>query len=560
MPFVHALHTFVAEHADELEFSAGEQIEVLERDDAFGDGWWRVSPNSSHHQADKAKGRNTKGEEGLFPATYISETPSTPDALGDHSSLTPPNHASLEPSSPKGSPLNDLAAPIATSQNFSPKGDASDRVLPRSGPPTSGFSPQSGTSERFQNHSEHFDDNRFQDNTESPRAGASDSFFQTAAATVGAAATGVTNVMGKTIGEIQDAIESITKPESDDEQELGIGSNTRARLAEQAKLANEQRAKGQRTSGGVTDLIYSDESDEEEEDPRQILGARVDGTEKPNTNGHAVSPPALTTSPDVSSRDIHERSLEPALPLPATPPLGQAAHPAKPPLSWTVNDVVDWAKLKGFDDTVCQRFRGELLSKIIMLTTEHDISGDLLLELDTNLLKELDIPQFGKRVRISQAISELRRPSSMVSSGSQQVPSGMANSGSSAMSARGMSAPPSAISQPFATTPPTTTPTTPNSDNANYAVWSHSRKTSSTPVVLPPTMEAIREVGQARAPTPNASDSISTTRSTPASPVTPSSATKRESTGSVGHKKGKPSIEKVERLSFFGRNRKPAPR
>ena len=43
MVFVRAVHTFVAEHGDELEFAAGEEIEVLERDDAFGDGWWRVS-------------------------------------------------------------------------------------------------------------------------------------------------------------------------------------------------------------------------------------------------------------------------------------------------------------------------------------------------------------------------------------------------------------------------------------------------------------------------------------------------------------------------------------
>lgn len=42
MSTVRAVHTFVAEHGDELEFSAGEEIEVLERDEAFGDGWWRV--------------------------------------------------------------------------------------------------------------------------------------------------------------------------------------------------------------------------------------------------------------------------------------------------------------------------------------------------------------------------------------------------------------------------------------------------------------------------------------------------------------------------------------
>ena len=47
MPLVvQAIHTFVAEHGDELEFTAGEDIEVLEKDDAFGDGWWRVSYHS----------------------------------------------------------------------------------------------------------------------------------------------------------------------------------------------------------------------------------------------------------------------------------------------------------------------------------------------------------------------------------------------------------------------------------------------------------------------------------------------------------------------------------
>lgn len=44
MVVVKAIHTFTAEHADELEFHAGEDIVVLEKDDAFGDGWWRVSP------------------------------------------------------------------------------------------------------------------------------------------------------------------------------------------------------------------------------------------------------------------------------------------------------------------------------------------------------------------------------------------------------------------------------------------------------------------------------------------------------------------------------------
>jgi hypothetical protein len=33
---------FVAENEDELYFGVGEKIEILERDEAYGDGWWRV--------------------------------------------------------------------------------------------------------------------------------------------------------------------------------------------------------------------------------------------------------------------------------------------------------------------------------------------------------------------------------------------------------------------------------------------------------------------------------------------------------------------------------------
>ena len=66
MVSVHALHTFVAEHADELEFSAGEQIEVLERDDAFGDGWWRVSRALSATELIKPRDATQKEKKDSF--------------------------------------------------------------------------------------------------------------------------------------------------------------------------------------------------------------------------------------------------------------------------------------------------------------------------------------------------------------------------------------------------------------------------------------------------------------------------------------------------------------
>jgi hypothetical protein len=46
----------------------------------------------------------------------------------------------------------------------------------------------------------------------------------------------------------------------------------------------------------------------------------------------------------------------------------------------------------------------------------------VLLELDQNMLKEVDITAFGKRVKIAHAIAELRRPPSVISSGSMNSP------------------------------------------------------------------------------------------------------------------------------------------
>jgi len=44
--YVYALHDFEPQNDDEIAFVAGERIEVLERDDAYGDGWWTVRTRS----------------------------------------------------------------------------------------------------------------------------------------------------------------------------------------------------------------------------------------------------------------------------------------------------------------------------------------------------------------------------------------------------------------------------------------------------------------------------------------------------------------------------------
>ena len=47
--YVYALHDFLPENEDEVDFRAGERIEVVEKDDLYGDGWWQVLfiPSSS---------------------------------------------------------------------------------------------------------------------------------------------------------------------------------------------------------------------------------------------------------------------------------------------------------------------------------------------------------------------------------------------------------------------------------------------------------------------------------------------------------------------------------
>jgi len=40
--YVYAVHHFQPENEDELGLQVGECIEVVEKDDEFGDGWWQV--------------------------------------------------------------------------------------------------------------------------------------------------------------------------------------------------------------------------------------------------------------------------------------------------------------------------------------------------------------------------------------------------------------------------------------------------------------------------------------------------------------------------------------
>ncbi|KAI9314135.1 hypothetical protein BX666DRAFT_1970688 [Dichotomocladium elegans] len=69
---VYAIHSFEAENQDEIGFTAGDPIVVLEKDEGYNDGWWQ--------------GRNARGEIGLFPMNYTTAATSKIGGGSDSSS------------------------------------------------------------------------------------------------------------------------------------------------------------------------------------------------------------------------------------------------------------------------------------------------------------------------------------------------------------------------------------------------------------------------------------------------------------------------------------------
>jgi hypothetical protein len=116
--FVWALHEFQPEAEDEIPFRSGERIEVIEKDEEYGDGWWQVRFDQNIKFVSFLllfvilQGKNAQGRRGLFPQSYTTsvppqsleapDTPSTPSASTSATTITP----SPEPTD--GSPSNSI--------------------------------------------------------------------------------------------------------------------------------------------------------------------------------------------------------------------------------------------------------------------------------------------------------------------------------------------------------------------------------------------------------------------------------------------------------------------
>lgn len=142
--YVYALHDFLPEHEDEVSFHAGERIEVVERDDLYGDGWWQVSYAFYERVASRRplgdmllprhcvapyprgvglmylirQGRNLAGKVGLFPQSYTTpappqEAPAASTSNGENGHPGKPGLQTLTEESESESPIMpNIASPV----------------------------------------------------------------------------------------------------------------------------------------------------------------------------------------------------------------------------------------------------------------------------------------------------------------------------------------------------------------------------------------------------------------------------------------------------------------
>ncbi|KAF8204568.1 hypothetical protein BJ912DRAFT_938742 [Pholiota molesta] len=526
LEYVYALHDFLPEHEDEVSFHAGERIEVVEKDDLYGDGWWQ--------------GRNLAGKVGLFPVSYTAPAPPTAEAV-ETANLPPTDNATSE--------LHTL--------DEGNESESSNIVSPIPKQPPAAFLNGDGYESDF---------GRSQDDDASLKLDAlpdgevmkaTMTDVQKAIEQLGRGAGGGDGDGARSFSfaSTRDGADTDTDYDLSDLDGTAEGTNgedwhksARTKLAAKARRAVEEAEKLeamintndgssiQRSIAPPIEVELSDESEDEgdytranrlprphsyilEEDETEEVDAEVSHSKhasiitETETDTHTqegssttvadtqldmpprdesdvltataatlsfpvFSPPEPVVEPTPEPEAVRPSSpLRNAYPTPISPPIvipaaaavvasaepkrnsapvretplvnglpspsistqfnstlhskhnsivsTQSAPQAmaisaspqaqmqqsvstssdlkkKHPTEWTVEEVIEWLKSRGFDQDVCDKF------------TEQEITGDVLLELDVNLLKsEIGIMAFGKRMRIANAITDLRRPPSV---------------------------------------------------------------------------------------------------------------------------------------------------
>lgn len=361
--YVYALHDFVPENADEVPFKAGERLLVLEKDDQYGDGWWL--------------GQNSQGSTGLFPQSYT-----TSDAPDMEATMTDVQQAIEQ---------------LGRNRNKSN--------------PSLSFASASAPSSRAESEVETTTDDEDEDDIpRSAQAGLSGGFSHKGA-------------RRKLAEKARRAVEEAEKLELLSSQIRGAPPID-VELSDESEAEEDMVKVNKRPVSNIPEEVEPNEEVElpirEEEDLRTAtLPSFPEPQVQPEPQAESGPQPEPEPEPEPKPEPVPEVQIveplrqptpEPEVkpetpPTEPTPPRQQTPppdHTTSPPNTWSVPQVVSWLKSKGFTNDVCEKF------------TEQEITGDVLLALDINLLKtEIGIVAFGKRMRIANAINDLRRPESL---------------------------------------------------------------------------------------------------------------------------------------------------
>ncbi|KAI6042846.1 hypothetical protein EDC04DRAFT_3138901 [Pisolithus marmoratus] len=449
--YVYALHDFHPENDDEIAFRAGEPIEVVEKDDQYSDGWWQ--------------GRNLEGKTGLFPGNYT--TPAEP--ISARSSSLRPLLEEIESTSTGGNSESKIGVAIESPSSVEGEvmratiTDVQQAIeqLGRSDNDRDGAGSFSFASTRDG------DTDDAETDGEIGFANGGDGWHRNARDRLAQEARKVVEEKAAAEAALRSAppIENMHFthnhphiPEEDEEEISRTGlrggrkrndsTDTSSAILPPDDISLSKKASTglrkslekmvARASSPIPRLSRSPPPDRQLSPPLlpTPTSASAHGTEVPRPLPATLVPLPISPTPSAqvtyASNSVRDgREALDGLPSPAltagssqrnsaqlfkhssglsatkssmatlqSPPQGMEAEKRSvPPSEWSVGEVVEWLKSKGFGQDVCDKF------------IEQEITGDVLLDLDVNLLKtEIGIVAFGKRVRIANAIVELHRP------------------------------------------------------------------------------------------------------------------------------------------------------
>ncbi|PWN42971.1 hypothetical protein IE81DRAFT_322899 [Ceraceosorus guamensis] len=457
--YVYALHDFEAENPDEVSFQAGQAVLVVEKDDAYGDGWWQ--------------GTNNKGETGLFPFSYT-----TFDKELAHQAQVDALAALNGSGAVMGSTMADIDAALAHLSNEDVPGASQNGGTAQGiSKPVDGL--PKGRASFASDRSGDMSVGETEDGVDAEAEIASRQAARAALAINAQKAADAASADQRAAEERKrnEAARIFAEEEERQRQKLLAKEAERKRELEQGTLKADVKDDKVAPIAGVE---MSDESDSEGSDaagpttthaplfgnlaPQQapqetqrslspiasasghghnkaLAGAAAAAGATAGAAGVALAHSQKNQQASLQSpisptdrRPFDQGSASTATDAGApsttatntaatsvaggseTPKSASAAGPARfghslsptnsqrdggpggDPHEWSVDQVVEWGRSKGWDE-----------ASVVSKFAEHEISGDVLMEMDVNILKEIEIIAFGKRFQVANAIKELKK-------------------------------------------------------------------------------------------------------------------------------------------------------